>query len=430
MSDSKATDIRELTLDQRKMENFKSYFYLIEAVFYFLQGIYVAGIQVYITYYTTKVFMLDYVTIATITATISVPTYLKMFTGLFSDRVPIGRLGRRKPYLFLGGILFIPAFIGLASIKEYSEVWLAALVVCFACFVIVDGTADALTVDVTPDEYASKMQGYANGGRYAGMAVGVIFSSILSGIIGWNIIIFVLALAAIGQAFVTLLFKEVPGTTQRKDLISIPAAVKLGFGNWGAWLGLLFAMCFMGAMGLANIVGPLVMNNTNQTIYGISTMVNYIAIAATAFVVGQIINKVGGLCNRNIWIMFGLIWVLLLPWLLVDGHWSNTALVIVANLTMGMARGIVTVITYAVLMRLCSDAIEGFMFAVFTSVMNIGLQSIAPKVIAYFGQTLNWGMIPALFTMLPLMLIGILTIPGINRSVAARLARETPPEAL
>lgn len=413
----------ELTLDQRKAQNFRNYFFYVEAIFYFLQGIYTAGIQVYVTYYTTQVFKLDFVTIASISAAIGIPTYLKMFTGLLSDRVPVGKMGRRKPYLFLGGILYIPAFIAIATITEYSPIWLVALIACFACFVIVDGTADALTVDVTPDEHVSKMQGFANGGRYAGMAVGIILSSILSKSLGWNVIIVILAIAAAGQAFVTLLFKELPENKGRENLIPVKAALKLGFGHKGAWLGLVFAVCFMGSMGLANILGPVVMTETNETVYGMATMVSYIAIAISAFAVGQIINKIGGFTNRNIWLMFAAIWVLMTPWLLVQGRWESTGLVILAHATLGIARGIVTVITYAILMRLCSEALEGFMFAIFTSVMNVGLMTLSPKIIAFFGETLGMGMIPALFTMMPVMLIGILTIPGINKSVEQRIAQ-------
>ncbi len=83
----------QLTLDERKRRNFRNYFFYVEGLFYILQGIYVAGLQVYVVYYTTNVFKLDYATIATVTALSGLPTYLKMFTGLLSDRVPVGRFG-------------------------------------------------------------------------------------------------------------------------------------------------------------------------------------------------------------------------------------------------------------------------------------------------------------------------------------------------
>lgn len=413
----------ELTLDQRKARNFKNYFFYVELLFYVLQGIYVAGLQVYVVYYTTQVFKLDFATIATVTAVCGLPTYLKMFTALLSDRVPVGRFGRRKPYLFMGGVLFIPAFIVLSTITTYSALWLGTIILCNVCFVIVDGTADALTVDITPDEYTNKMQGFANGGRYVGMAIGVIIATALPGIVGWHVVAIFLGIAAAGQAFSTLLFRELPENKERANLLPIRSAIKLGFGNKGAWLGLLFALCFMGAMGLAIIIGPVVMKNTNSTVYGMATMTQYIAVAAGAMIVGQLVDKIGGLTNRNISILFVSIWVLVCPLLLVQGHWDNTPLVIFAHATMGIARGAVSVITYAVLMRLCSESIEGFMFSIFTSVMNIGLQTLSPKVIAYFGETLGIGMIPAMFTMVPLMLIGVLLIPAINKSVEERKAQ-------
>jgi hypothetical protein len=124
--------------------------------------------------------------------------------------------------------------------------------------------------------------------------------------------------------------------------------------------------------------------------------------------------------NKAIFILFILIWLLMTPWLLVMGNWDKPALVITAVVTMGIARGIVTLTTYSVLMRLCSETLEGFMFAIFTSLMNFGLGALTPKIVAYFGETLGWGMIPALFVMIPVMFIGVLTVPGINQSLVHR----------
>ena len=175
---------------------------------------------------------------AAITAMTGIPTYLKMFTGLLSDKVPVGKFGRRKPYLLLGGIGFLVAFIFLIGIKEFSSMWIFALMLCNIAFVLVDGTADALTVDVTPDEHTTKMQGYANGGRYAGMAVGIIIGSFLSNIIGWVPVIIILGVAAILQAVVAMLFREIKIEGEKKNLLKFGESFKLGFGNKGAILGL------------------------------------------------------------------------------------------------------------------------------------------------------------------------------------------------
>lgn len=100
---------------------------------------------------------------------------------------------------------------------------------------------------------------------------------------------------------------------------------------------------------------------------------------------------------------------------------SGIILIIFVQTTLGIARGIVYVTAYAaILMKLCSNSIEGFMFTIFTSAMNFGKIIILPKIIAYFGDSIGISMIPALFTMAPVMLIGILTVPSINKSIEAR----------
>lgn len=413
-----AQNDKMMTLDERKLKNFKNYFFYIEGIFYFLQGLYTAGLQVYLTYYMTNVFKLNFATMATVGALVGIPTYLKMFTGLLSDRVPVGKFGRRKPYLILGGILFIPSFILLTTITTYSPLWLGIVILCFCCFVLVDGTADALTVDITPDRYTSKMQGFANGGRYAGMAVGIVVTSFASPIIGWVPIIMILGVAAVGQAFVTLLFKEIKlPDTQKENIMPIKKAFKTSFTSKSTWLGLFFAIFFMGGYGLMNVISPLVMKNTSQAIYGISNMFCYASIAISSFATGVLVHKFGGFTNKNVFILFIITWVCVFPWLLVDGNWNNTFLVIFAQCTVGIGRGIVSVATYGILMRLCIESMEGFLFAIFTSVMNIGLNALAPNIISFFGETLGFGMIPAMFTMLPVMLLGLLAVPLINKNI-------------
>lgn len=323
----------------------------------------------------------------------------------------------------MSSIAFVVAFIFLGGLKEYSSMWLFALVLCNFAFVLVDGTADALTVDITPDEHATKMQGYANGGRYAGMAVGILIGSFLSNVIGWTPVIIILGAAAVLQAIVAMLFREISIDGEKKNKLNFGQSFKLGFGNKGAVLGLFFSILFMGSFGVSYIMNPVLMSNVSQQVYGIANLIGYAAVAVAAWLTGVIVNKVGGITNKVIFVLFGLIWIFMIPWLFVQGNWDNSTMVIIAQTSMGISRGIVTVTTYAVLMKLCSETLEGFMFAIFTSLMNVGLLALTPNIVAYFGETRGWGMIPALFIMMPVMLIGVLLVPGINKSIAEKDAR-------
>lgn len=108
---------------------------------------------------------------STVIAVIGLPLYLKMIPGLLSDRVLIGRWGRRKPYIFLGGILYLPAFALLIGIREFNLLWLGAILLALIAWMLVDSTLDALTVDITPKNRVAQMQGAAWGSRLGGMAL-------------------------------------------------------------------------------------------------------------------------------------------------------------------------------------------------------------------------------------------------------------------
>ena len=408
-----------LTLNQRKQSNFRNTFFYIEALFYFFQGIYSSGQLVFTSFYTANVFKLSNTEIARIFALAGFPLYVKMIPGLISDKISIGKFGRRKPYLALGGIFFIIAFIFLAGLQEFSQTWVIALLLCSISFVLVDGTADALTVDITPDEHATKMQGYANAGRYAGMAVGALLTSFLPQHIGWTPVIVVLGVAALLQAGAAMLFHEIDETTVQQKPRFFESFKLAFFKNPAAAYGLLFAFLFMGSFGVTYVMNPVIIRNVSQELFGIAKILGYAAVAVTAWSVGTYLNKRGGVTNKTILILFGIIWLLMTPWLLVMNRWENTALVLLGVVAMGIAQGIVTVTTYAVLMRLCSETLEGFMFAIFTSLMNLGLSALTPNIVSYFGEALGWGMIPALFVMMPVMLVGVLMVMGINRSLSA-----------
>ncbi len=407
-----------LTLNQRKQANFKNSFFWIEALFYFFQGIYTSGQLVFTSFYTANVFQLTNTEIARIFALAGFPMYVKMIPGLISDKIAIGKLGRRKPYLALGGLLFIIAFIFFTGLQEYSQLWVLALVLTNISFVLVDGTADALTVDITPEEHATKMQGYANAGRYAGMAVGALITSFLPQHIGWTPVIITLGAAALLQAVAAMLFREAEDLPKEQKPKFFESFRMAFINNPAVLFGMVFAFLFMGSFGITYVMNPVIIRNVSTELFGTANILGYAAVAVTAWGVGSYVNKRGGITNKNIFILFGLIWALMVPWLFVMNNWDKPLLVILGVFCMSISRGIVTVTTYAVLMRLCTETLEGFLFAIFTSLMNIGLSALTPNIVVYFGETLEWGMIPALFVMMPVMFTGVLMVPLINNSLA------------
>ena len=135
--------------DDVKRTNWKKSFIIYEAIFYYFQGFYLMGMQTFLGV-TMANFGLSIAEQASFSAWIGLPTYLKMFIGLLSDRVPFVKFGRRKPYILIGSLLYIPAFGLLFSIKDFGALWIVAALAAQIAWVMVDTTLDALTVDVTP----------------------------------------------------------------------------------------------------------------------------------------------------------------------------------------------------------------------------------------------------------------------------------------
>ena len=115
----------------KKQESWKEYYPTLEGLFYFFQGIFYTGFQVGIGIKMVNIWGFDVAQSAAVMMIISIPVFLKMFTGLLSDRVPWGKLGRRKPYLLLGGILYIPSFVGIALMEVYSSTALILLMLAY-----------------------------------------------------------------------------------------------------------------------------------------------------------------------------------------------------------------------------------------------------------------------------------------------------------
>ena len=422
-----------------KEKNWRNAYYWLEGIFYFFQGFYMTGMTTYISVSLAN-WKVPIAAQAAVMAAIGIPTYLKMFTGLLSDRVTIGKWGRRKPYLFLGAVLYVPAFIAVTMINEFSSLWTACVIAAYAAWVLVDGTLDAMTVDVTPEERAGTMQGVANGARYGGMALGFLIVPTLGPTIGWTPVVLIIGVSALAQTVAALFFKEVPITRQEiAAKLPLKKVAKEAFGKPRIWAGMAFCLLFMGSMaGIGQMISPLLLttmgwNKSPQLIqlYGFTNLVSYIAMVGGSILFRKQIRK-----HRHNFKFFAIAtvasWVLMASWLLV--YWSpeNTTLVFVAQFCSGIARGLVSVLTYAVVMMLCPESIEGFMFATLTSLMNVGQASLVPNTITAAAPALG-GVIPGFFAVLPYSFLGLfflyIVLRSFEKEKAAAAAAPAPAEA-
>ena len=119
------------------------------------------------------------------------------------------------------------------------------------------------------------------------------------------------------------------------------------------------------------------------------------------------------------------IWILWLPWLLVNRSPENITLVTIAIILVGIGQGFGAVLELALAMRLCTRSIEGFTFALMMSVSSFGALAIGAKTASAFVERLD-GVIPAIFTLIPYGLISLPVPAGRQRAAPTPPASASP----
>ena len=248
-----------LLSEEQKTSNWQGKYVRLVALFYFLQGFYHFGASVYVlTMMANWAVPTD--SQATIIALLGLPTYLKIFPGLLSDRIPVGRWGRRRPYIVLGALLYIPGFLLLISNQGFNRVWLGSLLIIMLAWMLVDSTLDALTVDITPRESSGKIQSAASGSRSVGVAVGTLFVSLLGPRIGWTPVLVALGAGALLQSIVPLFIRENPITLENlKSQLPLSRVIRFTFSHRLVWLGMFFFLFFSATLGFRHLTSVYIL---------------------------------------------------------------------------------------------------------------------------------------------------------------------------
>jgi len=380
-----------------KLKNWKNNYFWIQALFYFLQGVFLAGIIQY-----SGIRMAEWgVPLskqATFTALTSLPAMLKLFMGLFTDRVVIGKWGRRKPYIVFGLLVTIPAYISYLSAGDYTGLFIAQLL-AFIAWAIVDTTLDALTVDITPDEYDSQMQSFAQGGRYSGMAVGAFSVPVLGPIIGWETIIIIIGMFGILMPISALLIRETPVTKEDlKGNMALGKMFKKAFSSKTTWLGLAASIFMFGGITFTFVSNYVLTtfhwneDPAKMKIYGVASLLALLGTMVGAIIMGRIYRS-RGFKMRTIVIATVIFLLLTSVWWIFEANPENIWLYALCSFVRNIGNGMMVVTIYTIIMRICIPSIEGFIFALMTSVMNIGQLAISPKILGAtlpkFGITLS-----------------------------------------
>ena len=158
--------------DESGIPDFKNYYMIIMSIFYAGQGFALGSLTLLLPLYINNDLNVGSYASAVIISTIIItPWFIKFVFGLLTDNYPIGRLGRRKPYLIIATVISAIGWLTLGLHKEADLLFILSGLMLALGSAIADTTIDGQVVEITPQKFAGRMQGIAWGSR--GLGIGL-----------------------------------------------------------------------------------------------------------------------------------------------------------------------------------------------------------------------------------------------------------------
>ncbi len=386
-------------------EVWRPWYPLVEGVFYFCQGFYSIGSLLYVAIFAVDTFKLSVNTVALLQVAVVAPVYLKMIPLALCDRYPIGKYGRRRPYIAIAAIIYAVSYAVLSQITTFGILWIATVMIGMLAWVIADGCLDGLTVDVTPPEKAGLMQGVAWGGRGLGYAFGALVIGVMSSSINWSIIVLIIGVFAVIQCLAGILIKEPKVTTER--VASLDAYKKVAKRR-ETWIGLAYILLASTALLVSEVFGTTYLKEQTQadtTTLGIALAIMSLGIFLGSLPMGIISDKVGtkkALLTGNVLAIIGC-------GLLATIGPGNVTWMLSTAFMAGAFQGAQMTAMLRMYMELSPPEIGGSMFALYSSMSNAGI-SVLASLTFYFAAP-KLGNASGVLSVIPYVAVAILMIP-------------------
>ncbi len=403
-----------------KSGNWKQSILLKIVGFYLFQGFYFTALGLYKDNFLVETGM-NPGTFALVTAILILPNYLKMLLVIVSDRFPIRKL-RRKPYILIGAVLYIPCFTGLILTHNEEAItwsWVFFVVMTGWVWVLVDGTLDALTVDITPENRMGIVQGSAWGARGIGGVLGALVIMMIGASMGWRTGLAIVGFFALLQAIFGLMIKD--RKVEKEDLPEFKSMLKETFTRKEVLVGLLFVVVamtttapYMFFIPLFGGSGVLILDKSQL---GIAYALAMVGTFFGATIFGKISDMIGA--RKTFTISAIMYWTGVLFFLLIDAQSSITLcylIVAIFGMNLGAFMTPVNRISMELSEAISTDkpGIEGFMFSTFSSVSNFGTAAVGGLIIGFGTSFLKLDLTSAFFLVLPLTVIAAVLLKTIN----------------
>jgi len=338
------------------------------AAVYFVEGAVLTYFSAFNILYLRS-FELSYSLIGIVSGITLIPFVLKIFIGYLSDRVPLFKIGHRKPYIMIGLIMQILAFLLLPLILPTSQFGLYLTLVILAALGMstYDTTTDGLSIDTTPEADRGLVQGLMVGGR----ALAAVITAALMGLFSqngqWSLIFYMIAFFGALALILAFFVKE---NEERKAETQFSRAAFSAFKDKSFLLflalGIIYPLALYSAQGM---IGAFL----NE---GLGISLGIVGLYTSVFGVGTIL---GGVIGGPLMKKFGERTSVLAALVITSAVTYLLAVTPSAGLMwaivflFGFAFGYYETVYFAMGMDFSDPRIAAFMFAFIMAVGNIGI---------------------------------------------------------
>ncbi|MEM4735043.1 MAG: MFS transporter [Candidatus Thorarchaeota archaeon] len=355
----------------------RDYYLVIQGLFYFAQGI-AMGALFFLTAF------LDYLSIdpfgrIVIQAVIWAPWYLKVIFGIVSDSVPIRHMGRRKPYIFLAGVLGAIGWLTLGLHTVFSVLLVISGLLASFGTSMGDAVIDALAVDITPPRRRGAMQGASWGSRGLGVGISAVAVGLMADQNVWFLIYAVPGLFVSAATLLVLVFRENPLVSRPRVTLS-----SLEFGERSIQLCLVFQILAGAGLAILPIMQTFLQEGVgfNNFTIGIVFMVFSIGMFAGAVFFGLLGDRIS--VRYTLPFTTAAYAMIVAIVLMIDLGTVPTAIAFFFGV--GLINGGYEATQMRISMDYSPRAVSGTMYNLYNSLSNVGQIAIGAIMIAYLVE--------------------------------------------
>jgi PAT family beta-lactamase induction signal transducer AmpG len=382
-------------------------YYTMYGLFYFAQGLAMTAGPLWIPVYLREVFNLSPAVVTSTWALAMLPWYVKIIYGIMSDAVPIGRFGRRRPYIAAGALLSLLGWV-LLPMLPWGGLWIGAMLMMMLGVGVSDSVIDGLALDVVPGDRRGTMLGIGWAARGVGAVVAGLLGGLIVGRVGYD---GVFLLAGLVSAILTLgcLIIEAPSVAAERRITR--AALADTFKSKALYLGLVLLPLTVVPVGMTMILlGPFARETLNLSVEmtGAFSACFYVGNIIGAPVAGRLADKFG---HKRVFYFYMPIYGLFILLMALSQAGSLPLAFALVGL-MGFGFGLQSGGTLAIAGDLTPPALAATIFALYMSFMNIGT-GIGTAASGFVVQTYGYGtnfVLAALSTLLPLIVLYFLPV--------------------